>query len=1168
MLILRFVSRLGLWALAWLLLALAWTSTASVAAFDARVPFGLLPCAAAWLAGTLLAGFLAGVLPGPFRRLDATRHGLSLLALALCAHALSHAGPHMSIRVLREELPPLFVPLYVALAGLAPLALAAAGDRLPGRLALLLAVFATSLSGALFLLEPGMAAGLALVALLLTAADAGPIARLDRLLLPGGLFVALAGVATLRGHSLLAALPSLTWIVAVAALGLACALDRGGERLGRDVLCALVLAAVVVALCGAALTAWFGLNLEWRAALATRLVLFRQHPNFLAPFFGMHAVLAAGLALRRSASAVPWAAAALLLAGSVVLTDSRTGMAAMAAGLVLLPGCWLLRALTRRVDRRVLLAAALLLPALVAAGWFVAGAERATERVTSDLDRFEKSMEFRVDAWNNSVEVIRRSPWLGIGPGTFIAVERFRPGSRFSNEPEAPHPHNMPLYVAQAAGLPALAIVLAWCTWLLLRAWRAFCKADPALPGALPATLLAAAVAALLASLFDLGLSLETVVPAPLWIFTGLLARRTPADAPVPAPPPRPATCLVWALALALLFVRFGAQPVRAQALSLQAQLLTWEGQQQAGLRQPERARATMTRALELYPPTPRAHDLLSRWLEQAGDLDAGRRVLLRLVDLAPRDAASHSLLGHFEMRNAQWERAAEALGRALQDIHGSQQENRDRADRITCLLNLGRRDEAQDLLVEALRLDSGVIALLPWQDASTGGFRLRVAGQPAPAPLALADAVEILFGRHVNDSQAGADPGRRAWMDCYRAFRVARRDDKAANMLDWMETNLPPGLIEPETFANERGKIALDAGHLEQAQAHFERTLELSGNPFFRVQVAEVRRRRGETVESTDEARTAMAASVEILDQPTVFQQNLRHQATMALDLGRPLEAADALRRALLFEDDLLARVRTRLEAGELELRGGRADLALETLHEACVDLAAKPFSWTALQEGPAETLPGRLARALVAAWRAQGLDAVGRARAAWGLPEFFSSRQGPSLLRLALYALNAQPDQLQREAELQLLADARHLPALWARLFALEACGRHLELGAAMRTLAEEFNRTASAERLWQIQVDVVSGQLSNPDAWQQLALLTLLRGRYAEALSWYAKARANLADDPAAEARICGWQALAAFLASQPAEARSILRQAAALQPGDEMLQLRLSVIPPGV
>ena len=160
MVILRLAARLALWGLAWLLLALAWMSTASASAFDSRVPWGLAVCGLAWLAGTLLAGALARRLPRRFRRLDATCHGLALVTMAVCAHALSHAGADMSIRMLREEIPPLFAPLYPLLAGLAPLLFSAGMQRRsPGRLALLLAVFVTSLSGSVFMLEPASEEG-------------------------------------------------------------------------------------------------------------------------------------------------------------------------------------------------------------------------------------------------------------------------------------------------------------------------------------------------------------------------------------------------------------------------------------------------------------------------------------------------------------------------------------------------------------------------------------------------------------------------------------------------------------------------------------------------------------------------------------------------------------------------------------------------------------------------------------------------------------------------------------------------------------------------------------------------------------------------------------------------------------------------------------------------
>lgn len=1164
MLILRLASRLALWGLAWLLLTLAWMGSVSATAYDARVPWGLAGPGIAWGAGTLLAGLAARVAPGRFRRLDATRHGLSLVVLALCAHALSHAGPHMSIRVLREEIPPLFAPLFSLLAGTAPLLLAAAVERSPGRLALLLAGGATALGGAVFLLEPGMAAGLALVALLLMAAEEGPPGRLDRLLVPGALFVALAALATWRGHSLLAALPSLTWIVALAALGMAAALDRGDERAWRDLLGTLVVAALVVAACGAALTLWLGREVDPASALATRLVLFRQHPNFLAPFYGVHAVLAAGLALRRSPWSLAWGAAALLLAAAALHTDSRTGVAAMFAGLALLPALWGLAALLRRVPGRVVLALALALPLAGATAFWAAGGASAAGRVTAGIDRFAKSMEFRVDAWNNSLAIIGQHPWLGIGPHTFIAVERFRPGSRFYNEPEAPHPHNMPLYVAQSAGLPALALVTLWIGWLLARAFAAFRRGDRVLPAALPAAAMAAAVSAVLASLFDLGLSLETVVPAPLWLFTGLLAAG-PCAAPVAARATRPASALLWTLAGLLLLLNFAVRPVRAQALALQAQLLAWEGQQAGQPALQAEAREVMARALAIHAPTPRGHDLLARWLEQAGDTAGARAVLDRLVELAPRDAASHSLLGRFLMRHGDWAGAAAALGRALEDIHGSQQENRDRADRIACLLRLGRREEALAALVDALRIDSGVIALLPWQDAAAGRFLLTVHGTPAPPPIALPEAVEIAFARRVAEHAAGQPDDRRSWMDIQRAFRVARRDDRALEVLDWIERNVAPEVVEPSALASERGSMALEAGRLDEARAAFERAFELSGNPFFRHRVAEVQRRLGEDTGIAELGQEVLQATGEILDQPTAFHDNLLSQYRTLLAQAQPGDAADVLLRTLLFEDDLLARARVLLEAGTLLRQADRHAEALAALREAARHLAAKAFPWQALQEDLAETLPGRVAAELVRTWRAQGLSRDERQRAAWGLPDWFSSRQGPSLLRLAFHRLNAQPDQLLRESELQLLADRRHLPALWARLFALEAAGRHLELADAMRALVEEYRQESPANAQYDQQVALMAGRLADPQAWRRLALLALLTGRYAEAVDFLGRARALLPDDPEAEAEVCSWQALAAFVAGRAGEARRILSEAAALRPEDELTRLRLSVIP---
>jgi hypothetical protein len=90
-------------------------------------------------------------------------------------------------------------------------------------------------------------------------------------------------------------------------------------------------------------------------------------------------------------------------------------------------------------------------------------------------------------------------------------------------------------------------------------------------------------------------------------------------------------------------------------------------------------------------------------------------------------------------------------------------------------------------------------------------------------------------------------------------------------------------------------------------------------------------------------------------------------------------------------------------------------------------------------------------------------------------------------------------------------------------------------------------------------------MQSRLGDPRAWFQLGLLKLLCGGYDVAVDLFGNARKNLHEDPAGEADLCGWQALAAFLSSQPERAREALLDGTRLDPRDELLALRLSVIP---
>ncbi|MGQ0552117.1 MAG: O-antigen ligase family protein [Planctomycetota bacterium] len=1182
MLILSLLRYALLWAVILGSARFAWMSSAAATAYDHRVPWGVMSCALAWAVGQFLVAGLRRLDRERWQSLDATRQALAALVTVLCIAALSHVEGHVSIRVLRDEAAPLTRWLYLLVCALTPLWLSlSARTASAGWQLLLIAIAATSLSGALLFVPAPFAVGLALTAL---AFQLDPQhLRLPRrpALLALLVFLLLVGAASFLGHSPLAARTALLWVLAFSVLAFALAMQARDERAWRQVTGTLVATAAVMAGCAALVTAFLAEEIALEPALRTRLYLFRQHPNFLAPFFGSHALLAVGLGLtaRRWLGRALWLLVALLLMACTRMTGSMTGLASMLGALAALLVLLLVARRARHLafGRRFALAG-LLIVLLSGATLLLAG-DRLQDFVEARMGRFAASKDFRADAWRNSLSVIAQHPWLGVGPETFLALERFSPGSRYFNAPEAPHPHNVFLYVAQSAGLPALVLALGWITAMLLALWRRALLAarlGPAPPGStpslvLPIALLAGSLCLLAAGLADLGMSQLTLLPAPLFLFAGLTCSASPSSESRRVP----LRAWLWAGGLVVCFIPFALQPLRALGALQQARLLSYE----AGLRGNDavlqaKSRAAAQRALSLDPATPEAHELLARWLESTpGGFGPARDVLLDLIALAPGDGKSHGVLAQLYLRNGMMNEALTELERALADPQGSPKTNRDRADRIWCLAQLGRRDEALQALVDALYLGAGVLAEIRWMPPAAPHYRIAMSGSTRERPLELIEALDILFARRVTEQLAGLPVGRAFWMDTYRSFRVAGRDDRAAAVLDWLEAH-PESLVENWTIAAERGELALSAGDEKLAVELFERAASLSNNAYYLQRVAEAQRTLVPAADALQTARAALARGSEILDLPTAFHENLLSQAQAELGQQRPGAAAALLRRTLLFHDDLLERARLLLRIAELHREAGEHGLALDAGREALQLLAAKPYPWASLVEGLTDSLPARLCRLMTASWSDLGYDAERQQREAWSLPQYFSARESPSLFRLRLAASLGRVDHLLREAELRLLDDQYHLPALWARLQALEASGRHFELAGAMRDLAERYGRVESAHVQFERRVEAMRARLddpqtlNDPEAWRELALLNLLRGRYADAHGLFESARGLLEDDPEREAEVCGWQATAAFLAGRPTLAREALQRAVSLLPQDALLALRLSVIPPDV
>ncbi|MBI4879017.1 MAG: O-antigen ligase family protein, partial [Planctomycetes bacterium] len=619
MFIVRAAATLALWGIVLATGSLAYIAAMREFVLDNRVPFAFHVCAAAMILGYLAAAGLAGLArrrglaaAESWPRLGADRHALILLAASLAALGMSHVDPEFSLKTIREEVPPNLAWIYPAAAFLAPIWIRRSAARVDAAdQALLLILGATLLSGALFFVPPHLALGLGIVAVLMRLRAGARRLSLSPIFLAALLTVLLLLAATIHARNRYLAEPSMAWIGSAASIALAISLAPRDRGAWLRLLAVPVLIASVIALCDVLLTLKLGFLITFPSALDSRLVLFRQHPNFLAPFFVFHAVLAVGLGLSRARwSLLAWPALALL-AYACWHTDSNTGKAALLLGLAALPALYLLRFAWRALGGgRVAALLALFAILCAAGGWFAFWSDVGERWLSGKIDRFEKSIDYRADAWVNSLKVIHQSPWLGIGPHNFIAVERFKPGSRFASEAEAPHPHNMLLYVAQSAGVCALLAAGALIVLLLLRLLLEAVRPRAGIPAALPVALVASGLALLAANQFDLGLALDTVVPFPFFLITGLALALGAAERRAL----QPGQTLALAALVLLPAWSFVSEPLRAMILVRQAQILSFEHKFNADPEGSlEGAKDMLREAIRRSPVVEEAHDVLAR---------------------------------------------------------------------------------------------------------------------------------------------------------------------------------------------------------------------------------------------------------------------------------------------------------------------------------------------------------------------------------------------------------------------------------------------------------------------------------------------------------------------------------------------------------------------------
>jgi hypothetical protein len=164
----------------------------------------------------------------------------------------------------------------------------------------------------------------------------------------------------------------------------------------------------------------------------------------------------------------------------------------------------------------------------------------------------------RFAIWSNTLELIRREPWLGVGFGEFNLAWTLTP---FPGRPTAyfDHTHNLPLQLAVELGLPLALAITALLLWALVRGLRGAGR-TPGPAGAAQRT----------AMLMVLTIGLHSLLEYPLWYSYFLLPAAwawgfalagagSPGPRDAAAPPTQPAQSPARAIAGAAALLAAGA---------------------------------------------------------------------------------------------------------------------------------------------------------------------------------------------------------------------------------------------------------------------------------------------------------------------------------------------------------------------------------------------------------------------------------------------------------------------------------------------------------------------------------------------------------------------------------------------------------------------------------
>ena len=152
------------------------------------------------------------------------------------------------------------------------------------------------------------------------------------------------------------------------------------------------------------------------------------------------------------------AGVSLPVGACLLLTKSRSAYLAILTGLAMLAAAWWFDRRRKKARFTWKLPAAILLGGTIATAG-VAGAVAVGGLDAKVLSEASKSLGYRIQYWQSSIEIIAQHPWLGCGPGQFQSAYTQYKLPEASEE--IADPHNFILEIWATAGTAALLATLA-----------------------------------------------------------------------------------------------------------------------------------------------------------------------------------------------------------------------------------------------------------------------------------------------------------------------------------------------------------------------------------------------------------------------------------------------------------------------------------------------------------------------------------------------------------------------------------------------------------------------------------------------------------------------------------------------------------------------------------